>query len=306
MSSERAIHSVMCGIFAVACIGLVVFIMAARSAPASESKTDKPFFGKPILLGAHRGGAAVCPENTLTAFTNTAHRWKDILLETDARLTADGAVVLIHDATVDRTTDGTGKVAEKTLAELRKLDAGYRFSPDGGTTFPYRGKGVTVPTLAEVLAALPDSRFEIELKPEKEIAEATVRVIREAQAGDRVLLASFDPQEMRQARRLTPRAASCYELIGGMVMLGRLRDGTWNDYTPSDDVLSVSVEMMREYKLTQDEIRATQAKGIRFQVHTINDRDEMRAMLDLGVDSILTDRPDILADTIAEWQKTRQ
>jgi len=266
---------------------------------------SKPIFSRSILLGAHRGGAALWPENTLPAFQEAVKRWPDVLLETDARLTADGHVVLLHDDTVDRTTDGTGPVVAMNLADLKKLDAGYRFTPDGGKTFPYRGRGVKVPTLAEVLAALPGARFEIELKPCAGVAEATVKVIQTAGAEDRVLLASFDPRLALRARKLARRIAACYEVLGGLRMLDELRRGDWAAYQPTADVLSLPAGMLRSLHLTPGELRAIQAKGIRIQVHTINRRPQMQDMLDLGVDSILSDRPNLLAEVIAERREPR-
>lgn len=105
-------------------------------------------------LFAHRGASEQAPENTLAAFERAVALGASYL-ETDARLTRDGEVVLLHDADVERTTDGSGRIDELDLAELRRLDAGHRFSPDGGRSFPFRGSGVRVPRLAELLETLP-------------------------------------------------------------------------------------------------------------------------------------------------------
>src|SRR5918994_4145382 len=107
----------------------------------------------PVNL-AHRGASALAPENTLEAFRMAVEAGAGGL-ELDVHLTRDGHVVVIHDETVDRTTGGTGAVAEMTLDELRGLDAGHDFSPDGGSTLPYRDRNVLVPTLAEVLREFP-------------------------------------------------------------------------------------------------------------------------------------------------------
>ena len=178
-----------------------------------SNQTTRPFFAKPFLLGAHRGGKALWPENTLLAFTQAAAQWPDILLEGDARVTADGEVVLIHDGKIDRTTNGAGPISSMTLAEVKAFDAGYRFSRDGGKTFPYRGKGLTIPTFAEVLAALPDSRFLIELKGQTGVAESIVPVLRETGAVDRVALASHFAPLMQRARKLEPALIACYERL---------------------------------------------------------------------------------------------
>ena len=277
-----------------------VFVLA--SGPREPAGHDKPFFRKQILIGAHRGGGSVVPENTVMGFLEAAKRWPGILMEGDAALTADGHVVLNHDYTVDRTTDGTGEINKMTLAQIKALDAGFRLSLDGGATFPYRGKGATIATLKEALEALPDSRFLIEFKPYPGIVEATIAAIREVGAEDRVLLASFRPEHMQRARELAPQMAMCYDFDNGMAMLETLRNGAWSEYTPAADVLSLMRHMVREFSLTPEEIQAVRAKGIRFQIHTVDDPEEMAMYLDMGVDSILTDRPDLLTRAVAEWR----
>ncbi len=276
---------------------LVVVHAATAQSP---SGADKPFFTGQLLLGAHRGGSILWPENTLRAFDEAAKRFPGILLETDARLTSDGAVVLMHDKSVDRTTNGSGEVTAMTLEQLKALDAAYKFTTDAGTTFPHRGKGVTIATLNELLEAAPKSRVLVELKGEPKLADAAIAIINEAKAGDRVLIASFVPDTMDRARALAPNLAYCYDMKTGMSLLTALRGPKWDTYTPQADMLSVDESMIPKYKLTTDEITKMQAKGIRFQVHTINDPGRMREFVKQGVDSILTDRPDALAEVIAE------
>src|SRR5215203_1633814 len=121
-----------------------------------------PGSGWPVNL-AHRGTFGLVPENTIEAFAAAVESGAGGL-ELDVHLTRDGRLVVIHDPTVDRTTGETGVVAEMTLEELRALDAGHEFSPDEGVTFPYRGRNVRVPTLAEILRAFPDVVVNIDMK----------------------------------------------------------------------------------------------------------------------------------------------
>lgn len=131
------------------------------------------------MLG-HRGAAGLAPENTLISFHRGRTDGADVL-ELDVRATADGEVVVLHDATVDRTTDGTGPVRSLAWAELRTLDAGFRFTPDGGRTHPYRGQGVTVPRLVDLITALPDMPLNIEIKQDDPpIVAAVVAIVRRA------------------------------------------------------------------------------------------------------------------------------
>ncbi len=276
----------------------------AGGAAKVSSRETKPFFARPWMLGAHRGGAALWPENTVTAFRAAAKRWPDIVLETDARLTADGHVVLLHDGTVDRTTDGTGAIDEMTLEQAKRLDAGYRFTTGGGKTFPHRGKGVRIATLAEALRACPENRFVIEFKPCKGITEPALRVIRACQAERRVLLASFDPRIVAEIQRLAPEMAVCYGASEGMAMLMAMRAGgrVWQAYRPAADVLSLMQDMINSFKLTDEDFDRLRAKGVYLQLHTPNTREQIERMLSYGPDSVLTDRPDLLETILSERQ----
>lgn len=270
---------------------------------AGETPDVKPFLREPFLLGAHRAGGSVLPESTVPGFKEAAKRWPGVLLETDVRLTADGHVVCMHDETVDRTTDGTGEVAAMTIEQLKALDAGYWLTMDEGKTFPYRGKGIQIATLGEVLEALPGSRFLVEFKAPAAVVDAAIKVIQDAGASDRVLLASFNPAFMARARELAPEMAMCYDYQNGMVMLNALRNGDWDAYTPEAEVLSLMRRMVRQFNVTREEIAAIRAKGVRFQIHTVDAPEEIRYYLAMGADSILSDRPDILAKEIAAWRE---
>ncbi|MCP4643441.1 MAG: hypothetical protein GY851_23540 [bacterium] len=287
-------------------IVLLAVLAAIAGCSSTDEPGDKPFFQRQFLLGAHRAGAFVLPENTVEGFKEAAKRWPGILLEADAGLTADGHVVLLHDETVERTTGSAGKINEMTLAEVKELDAGHYLSLDGEKTFPYRGKGITIATLKEALQAVPDSHFLIEFKWFDGIVDAVVRDIREVGAEDRVLLASFLPAHMNRARELAPEIATCYDYENGAAMLEALRNGAWASYEPQADVLSLMRRMVDEFNLTKEELLAIRAKGVRFQIHTVDTPEEIRHYLDLGVDSILSDRPDVLTKVVAEWQESQR
>lgn len=133
---------------------LYIYLASQTGARAVERQVFKQEIKRPLVF-AHRGGGGLIPENTLEAFVYSARMGVDVL-ELDVHATKDGALVVLHDASVDRTTDGRGRVNELTLDEIKKLDAGYLFSADGNQTFPFRGRGVTVPTLSEIFDALPE------------------------------------------------------------------------------------------------------------------------------------------------------
>ena len=127
---------------------------------------EHPFLagGNPLVM-AHRGGQGLWPPNTLFAFERAVEMGADIL-EMDIHASADGVLIVHHDDTVDRTTNGSGAIRDHTLTELKELDAGYHWSADGGETYPFRGKGMRIPTLEEVLEAFPKTRLNIDIKPD--------------------------------------------------------------------------------------------------------------------------------------------
>src|SRR5262249_22341634 len=152
-------------------------VRAARCAPQSSGwRLMNPLLdldARPVI--AHRGASGLAPENTLVAFELAAKAGADAF-ELDVRLTRDGAAVVIHDAMLDRTTNRNGPVLGQTVADLRATDAGFRFTTDGGKTFPFRGTGVHVPTLGEVLWTFPGMPVLIEVK-EPEVQSAVQRVL---------------------------------------------------------------------------------------------------------------------------------
>jgi len=162
--------------------------LSAKGGAGAKPPTPR---GWPINF-AHRGGAKVVPEDTIEGF-HEGFAMGGGVVECDVHASAEGTIVVIHDALVDRTTDGTGAVAEKTLSELQSLDASYRFTPDGGLTFPWRGKGVKIPTLEALYQACPDAPFNIEIKGHRRgIKEAVFSQIEAAGAAERTLVVSDD------------------------------------------------------------------------------------------------------------------
>lgn len=143
---------------------------------------------RPVV--GHRGNSAHAPENTLESFDQAVALGVDAL-EFDVRLTADGHVVVHHDPTLARTTGGEGAIATSSLAEVRALDAGARFTRDGGATFPYRDRGVRVPLLQEVLDRYPDTPLLIEIKTPAASAE-TRRLLERHGAEARAIVDAFD------------------------------------------------------------------------------------------------------------------
>lgn len=272
------------------------------------------------LVMAHRGGAGLWPENTAHAFAGAVALGVDVL-EMDLHSTADGALVVIHDATVDRTTNGTGRVNALTLAELKRLDAGYRWTNDGGRTFPFRGKGITVPTLGEVLDEFPRVRLNIDIKQaQPSIVKSFCRALGEsdakaggagsakaegvggAKAGGadgakwRVTVASFSSQTLEEFRRECPAvgtSASPEEVLALSTELQAGR-GAAADKARSPRLVQVPENLGGRGWLTPQLVAAAHAVGVEIHVWTVNDEAGMRRLLALGVDGIMTDYPDKL------------
>jgi len=260
--------------------------------------------GGGIVRTGHRGARGLAPENTLPAFRAGVEAGVDVL-EFDVQQTKDGQIVVIHDPTVDRTTDGSGLVAEQTLAELRAHDAGYRFSRDGGESFPFRGQGVAIPRLEEVLEAFPEHRFTVELKPSPypDFVERVVTILREL-APERAVVGAFPHGLLGRFRRLAPEVptgCSSREItfFYGLHLVGL---GGW--LGSQARILQIprfsDHDRDRGIPLTTPRlIRAAHGSGRSVQVWTINEPEIMEQLLDLGVDGITTDRPDLLNEVLA-------
>src|SRR5215210_4254108 len=252
----------------------------------------------PVNL-AHRGASALAPENTIEAFRLAVETGAGGL-ELDVHMSRDGHLVVIHDATVDRTTSGTGAVSEMTLDELRRLDAGHNFSPAGGSTRPYRGRGVRVPTLGEVLEGFPVVAVNIEIKAGTPgIEETVLGVLREANALGRALVVSTPHSIVKRFRKVSgghvSTGASRWE-IGVFYISSRFR--LERLVRPAYDALQVPLRHRGIPVVTPRFVRAAHARGVRVDAWTINQADEMRRLLDLGVDVIMTDRPGTLAEVL--------
>jgi glycerophosphoryl diester phosphodiesterase len=261
-----------------------------------RARPGHPYLAGAPLLTAHRGGAALAPENTLEAFGQAVDVWGADMLEMDVRLTADGEVVVIHDATVDRTTDGSGAVAAHTLARLGALDAGAGFRDLEGRP-SFQGRGVRVPTFAEVLEAFPGMRLNVEAKC-PEVAGPLVARIETHGARDRVLVAAEHEANRRGARGYRgPWGASRRQLrlfwVLHRTLLGAL-------YTPRVDALQVPPRFRGREVVTARFVAEGHRRNLPVHVWVVDDPDEMRRLLALGVDAIQTDRPDLLARVLHE------
>ena len=246
---------------------------------------------------AHRGSRLLWPENTMTAFqgaVDLGYRY----LETDIRASKDGHLMVFHDATLERTTDRTGKVKLLTRAELELLDAGYRFQRDDDHV--YRGKGIGIPTLDELALTYPDAVFSIDMK-ENGLESTLAETIKRLDLWDRVIIGSFSGGRVKRFRTLVERPVAT---AAGPLEMARFLANTRAGRPTKlvSDSMQVPVKYGRITVVDRNTVVAAHAAFQKVIVWTVNDGSEMRALLDIGVDGIITDRPDVLRYVMEERQ----
>ncbi|MCI0425089.1 MAG: glycerophosphodiester phosphodiesterase [Actinobacteria bacterium] len=247
----------------------------------------------PVAI-AHRGSRYHWPENTLEAFAGAVSMgYRHI--ETDVRMTRDGVLVCIHDPTVDRTTEGVGRVAEFDFADLESLDAGHRHSKSN--EYPFRGRKIRVPRLEETVASFPDTRFVLDLKADG-MAMELARIIDDQDLGERVVVGSFNDRRLREVRRATSGRVP--------VSTGSARSRSWvaasrMGRSPVGAASALQVpKSLRGVRVVDGKlVAAAHRAGLQVHVWTVNEREEMGRLLDLGVDGLVTDRLDVLREVLA-------
>ncbi len=254
------------------------------------------FPGSAPRLFGHRGASGSAPENTLVSFEKASDAGVDVL-ELDVHATADGEIVVLHDPTLDRTTDAAGPVRALAMRELERIDAGYRFTPDGGRSFPYRGRGVRIPRLAEVIAAFPTMPLNIEIKQaEPPIIDAVVALVRRAPAT--VLLAAEGDAIMRAIRAAAPDVPTSLSAGEVAAFVFALRDGEAPRLPDGAVALQIPPSFQDIPLVTTESVAAAHALGAEMHVWTINDPGEATRLLALGCDGIMTDFPDRLRELV--------
>lgn len=235
-------------------------------------------YTRPVLFG-HRGASAHAPENTLAAFRLAVEHGADAV-ELDAKLSADQHIVVIHDPTVNRTSDGSGKVRELTLAEMKSLDVGAKFSPQ------YSGE--RIPTLEEVFETVGRKVIiNIELTnyaaPRDGLTDRVVELVRRFDLAEWICFSSFNPFNISRARALLPQVpGGILAMKGG---LGSLSRGWLGRLSSPQMVHPYYTDVTRAY------VEAEHARNRRVNVWTVNAPEDMRSMIQAGVDGIITDDP---------------
>jgi glycerophosphoryl diester phosphodiesterase len=256
-----------------------------------------------VLNIAHRGGRRIRPEHTLVAYEQALADGADVL-ELDIHATSDGVLVVMHDADIKRTTDGEGAIKDMTFEELQTYDAGYDFTTDDGATYPYRGMGLVVPSLEEVLEEFPDVPYVIEIKQaEPSIVDAFVAMTRDHGVIDQINGASFNNDVLAELRAAAPEMATSFsqDEVFEYFVESSNEDGIDPDYVPPGEFLQVPPTFGELEVLHERFIPTAHELGLKVHVWTINDEEEMRTLIeDFGVDGIMTDDPPLLTTVIEE------
>lgn len=240
---------------------------------------------RPVV--GHRGNRAHAPENTLPSFHEAVALGVDAV-EFDLRVSRDGQLVVFHDPTLERTTDGHGAVADHTVAELKRLDAGARFTPDGGRSFPWRGRGVTVSTFDELVESLPRTLpFIVELKTPAATALVEAALRRHAMA-HRVIVAAFDAATTRPLREAGVALGACTADVARLVLPAlagrRLGPQAFRSLCVPRRWRGIPVPIASL-------VRALRGSGTTVHVWTVNDAAIARRLWDAGVQGIISDDP---------------
>lgn len=249
---------------------------------------------KPRIIG-HRGAMGIAPENTLPSFQR-AFDDGAALIEIDVRGTKDGHVVIVHDETLNRTTNGRGPVNHRTLNELKALDAGHWFTPDGGISYPFRAKKIEIPTLEEFFLASPQARAIVEIKPGlPPITKKVVEILGRLGQENQVLLATEDDQIMRDIRaeigaaHLSVATGFSYGEVAAFIQWAA--GGKRTDFTPQGQAMQIPCEYRGTTLVSEATVSGAHQLEVEMFVWTVNDTDEMARLLTLGVDGIITDYP---------------
>ncbi|MGD8584439.1 MAG: glycerophosphodiester phosphodiesterase [Chloroflexota bacterium] len=276
---------------------VVIGLLAILADPAQPKGPFADGPPRPWVI-AHQGGDGLWPGDTMFAFEHADELGVDVL-EMDVHSTADGALVLMHDDTVDRTTDGSGLISDMTLAQIKELDAGYNWTDDD-QTYPFRGQGITVPTLDEVFDAFPEQLFNIEIKQaEPSITEPFCAKIREYELVNQVFVASFDQEALDEFRQVCPEVATSTGETDGIKLL--VPSFVWLEtiHSPRAQVVQTPEEYFGMSVLRQRTVDAAHNRGMEMHAWTINETEDMARLLALGLDGIITDRPDRMLELLA-------
>ena len=268
------------------------------------NRIDTDFFKLPLpRVFGHRGSAGNHPENTLESF-RAAVAMGAPYIELDIHSTRDGQIVVAHDDHLGRMCGLERAIPEMSYSEVAAADAGRMFTLDNGATFPFRGKGIGVPRLADVLAEFPKLRVIVEVKQiAPSIVAPMLDVIDRAGMRRNVLVASEHQEPLDEVRKLAPDIPTNFSYLESGLFMQAMVAGGANYISPG-----AALQIPREYNswplVTPESVEFAHRIGIEIHVWTVNEESEMALLLDMGVDGIISDYPDRVLDLIRKRAST--
>ncbi|AFU98075.1 glycerophosphodiester phosphodiesterase [Simiduia agarivorans] len=273
-------------------MALALVYAGLRWGIAPTQKSHAYFEGRGFEVIAHGAGQGLQPKNTLEAAL-MANRVGADIIEIDIHATRDGVLVLSHDDTVDDMTNGSGLIREMDFAQLQALDAAHGFLREKNS--PLAGQGIRIPALSAVFDALPDAHYIIEIKqPEPPIHTALCQLVRERGLQNQVLVGSFFTEPLEAFRSACPEVATSMSQgeVTRLVLLEKI--GLSHLYDLPGVALQLPMTSGSITIVTDSFLSAMQARGVKVHIWTINSLDDMRELMAMGVDGIITDYPDRL------------
>lgn len=286
-------------------VGMVILLGlsgSSRITPvAAAAVSGNPFRTGRTLVIPHGGGDGLYPENTIVAYEKSLALGGQVV-DVDIALSADGIPIAFHDSTLERTTNGTGSVAAKSYAQLATLDAGWKFLVGG--KYPFRRKGVRIPTLEAVLKRFPTTLVTLDVKVAGTdvVAPLCLLLTKLGRTNDVYVGLDYSAQvkefrrvcpgvrtsateEERRAMRAAREAGDATFVTKQLVSQPRFRadDGTW--------------------RITPEYLAFSHSKGIAVLTWVVNDPNDMRKLIELGVDGVYTSRPDVMVKLLREMSK---
>jgi glycerophosphoryl diester phosphodiesterase len=271
--------------------GIIIFLLAALRFAAKPVDNHLYFNRNEFMIIAHRGGQMVGPEHTLYTYKRAASLGVHVL-EIDVQFTKDRHLVVVHDNTVDRTTNGSGRITDYDLIDLQKLDAAYHWTPDNGESFPLRGKGIHVPSLADVFKVLPNIRINIEIKePSTDLIDTLCFLIKDYNMQQMVMIASYKTSTLKMFRSSCPDVATSAGASEVLLFYVLHKMHLESVYSPTSVALQVPINYGALQVVSQRFVKAAHKRGLRVQVWMVNDKDTMNQLKIIGVDGVITDFP---------------
>jgi glycerophosphoryl diester phosphodiesterase len=253
---------------------------------------DPERWNTPVAI-AHRGSRLLWPENTMLAFSSAVEVGARHI-ETDVRVTADGVVHCIHDASIDRTTNASGPFSQHTSQEIARLDAGFGHATSEG--YPFRSAGVRIPTFEELAKSFPEIHVVVDLK-EDAVVEPMADLVRRLAIGERLIVGSFSDARLARFRDLTDGAVP--------TSVGSTRARSWllasrvgQGLSGPGSALQLPLQRGGVRAVDRKLVDAAHSRGLQVHVWTINDPEQMRDLIEIGVDGIVTDRIDLLLEVV--------